>query len=68
MAEGTPEQVSKEPRSYTGRYLNDVLAKVPDCSPGADVELSEGLEGPQGARTAGIALAPVSSGFCLVSQ
>lgn len=27
VAEGTPEQVAKEPRSYTGQYLTDVLAK-----------------------------------------
>jgi excinuclease ABC subunit A len=27
VAEGTPEQVAKEPRSYTGGYLNDLLAK-----------------------------------------
>ncbi|MGQ0588062.1 MAG: excinuclease ABC subunit UvrA [Sphingosinicella sp.] len=27
VAEGTPEQVAREPRSYTGHYLKDVLAK-----------------------------------------
>ena len=26
VAEGTPEQVSKEPRSYTGQYLAPLLA------------------------------------------
>ncbi len=25
LAEGTPEQVAKSPRSYTGRYLKKVL-------------------------------------------
>ena len=28
VAEGTPEQVSENPRSYTGHYLKDVLAKA----------------------------------------
>ncbi len=28
VAEGTPEQVAKEPRSYTGHYLQAVLAKA----------------------------------------
>ncbi|MEM1288033.1 MAG: excinuclease ABC subunit UvrA [Pseudomonadota bacterium] len=27
VAVGTPEQVIKEPRSYTGRYLSDILAR-----------------------------------------
>jgi excinuclease ABC subunit A len=27
VAEGTPEQVAQEPRSYTGGYLKDILAK-----------------------------------------
>ncbi|HYJ81605.1 MAG TPA: excinuclease ABC subunit UvrA, partial [Allosphingosinicella sp.] len=27
VAEGTPEHVAQEPRSYTGRYLKDVLAR-----------------------------------------
>jgi excinuclease ABC subunit A len=27
VAEGTPEDVAKEPRSYTGQYLADILAK-----------------------------------------
>jgi excinuclease ABC subunit A len=27
VAEGTPEQVAQEPRSYTGGYLQDLLAK-----------------------------------------
>jgi len=27
VAQGTPEQVAAEPRSYTGAYLNDLLAK-----------------------------------------
>jgi excinuclease ABC subunit A len=27
VAEGTPEQVAKEPRSYTGHYLAPILAK-----------------------------------------
>ncbi|MEK6637438.1 MAG: hypothetical protein AABY88_05065, partial [Pseudomonadota bacterium] len=27
VAEGTPEDVAKEPRSYTGHYLKGVLAK-----------------------------------------
>jgi excinuclease ABC subunit A len=27
VAEGTPEQVSKEPRSYTGGYLEPLLKK-----------------------------------------
>jgi excinuclease ABC subunit A len=27
VAEGTPEQVAEEPRSYTGRYLKELLAK-----------------------------------------
>lgn len=27
VAEGTPEQVAKEPRSYTGHYLAPLLAK-----------------------------------------
>jgi excinuclease ABC subunit A len=27
VAEGTPEQVASEPRSYTGGYLKDLLAK-----------------------------------------
>lgn len=26
MAEGTPEQVAEEPRSYTGHYLKPLLA------------------------------------------
>jgi excinuclease ABC subunit A len=28
VAEGTPEQVAKEPRSYTGHYLAPMLAKA----------------------------------------
>ena len=27
VAEGTPEHVAKEPRSYTGQYLKDILAR-----------------------------------------
>ena len=27
VAEGTPEQVAQEPRSYTGGYLKELLAK-----------------------------------------
>lgn len=27
VAEGTPEQVAEEPRSYTGGYLRELLAK-----------------------------------------
>lgn len=27
VAEGTPEQVAEEPRSYTGGYLKELLAK-----------------------------------------
>jgi excinuclease ABC subunit A len=27
VAEGTPEEVAQEPRSYTGGYLKDLLAK-----------------------------------------
>ena len=30
VAEGTPEKVAKEPRSYTGHYLKAVLAKTPE--------------------------------------
>jgi hypothetical protein len=29
VAEGTPEQVANEPRSFTGQYLRPVLAKSP---------------------------------------
>ncbi len=29
VAEGTPEQVVKEGRSFTGRYLAPLLGKVP---------------------------------------
>ena len=29
VAEGTPEQVAQEPRSYTGAYLKELLAKSP---------------------------------------
>ena len=28
VAEGTPEQVAAEPRSYTGQYLKPMLAKA----------------------------------------
>ena len=28
VAQGTPEQVAAEPRSYTGRYLAPMLGKV----------------------------------------
>jgi excinuclease ABC subunit A len=28
VAQGTPEQVAPEPRSYTGQYLNGMLAKA----------------------------------------
>ncbi len=28
VAEGTPEQVAKEPKSYTGHYLKPMLAKA----------------------------------------
>jgi hypothetical protein len=28
VAEGTPEQVAKEPKSYTGHYLAPMLAKA----------------------------------------
>ena len=27
VAEGTPEQVAQNPNSYTGQYLNKILAK-----------------------------------------
>ncbi len=33
VAEGTPEQVAKEPRSYTGGYLNELLAKSVRAEP-----------------------------------
>ncbi len=33
VAEGTPEQVAKEPRSYTGRYLAPLLAKGSGAEP-----------------------------------
>ena len=29
VAEGTPEQVAAEPKSFTGQYLRDTLAKTP---------------------------------------
>jgi len=29
VAEGTPEQVANEPRSFTGQYLKPTLAKSP---------------------------------------
>ena len=29
VAEGTPEQVAAEPRSYTGQYLRPMLSRVP---------------------------------------
>jgi excinuclease ABC subunit A len=33
VAEGTPEQVAQEPRSYTGGYLNDLLSKSVRAGP-----------------------------------
>jgi excinuclease ABC subunit A len=33
VAEGTPEQVAKEPRSYTGGYLNELLSKSVRAEP-----------------------------------
>ncbi len=29
VAQGTPEDIAKEPRSYTGHYLKPVLARPP---------------------------------------
>jgi excinuclease ABC subunit A len=33
VAEGTPEQVAEEPRSYTGGYLKELLAKSERAEP-----------------------------------
>jgi excinuclease ABC subunit A len=33
VAEGTPEQVAQEPRSYTGGYLKTLLAKSVRAEP-----------------------------------
>ena len=33
VAEGTPEDVAKEPRSYTGGYLKELLAKSVRAEP-----------------------------------
>jgi excinuclease ABC subunit A len=41
VAEGTPEQVAREPRSYTGHYLAQLLTKPAATPPPAQPE--EGL-------------------------
>jgi len=40
VAEGTPEQVAKEPRSYTGHYLAELLAKARTSFSSAHLERS----------------------------
>jgi excinuclease ABC subunit A len=46
VAQGTPEDVAKEPRSFTGHYLKDVLAK------GVREERAEGMaKRKRGSRT-----------------
>ena len=42
VAEGTPEQVAANERSFTGQYLRETLAKSP--------VRSEAVEGPKGRR------------------
>jgi len=32
VAEGTPEQVAREPKSFTGAYLSETLKKAPVSS------------------------------------
>jgi excinuclease ABC subunit A len=36
VAQGTPEDIAKAPRSYTGRFLKEVLARRPLKRPGAE--------------------------------
>ncbi len=42
VAEGTPEDVAANPRSYTGHYLKDVLAKAPRVEAVATVKGRKG--------------------------
>ena len=41
VAEGTPEDVAKEKRSYTGQYLADVLAKSERAESGPAIKLGK---------------------------
>ncbi len=41
VAEGTPEQVSDEPRSYTGQYLADILTKSERAEAGPAMKLGK---------------------------
>jgi excinuclease ABC subunit A len=41
VAEGTPEDVAKEPRSYTGQYLKDILARSERVEAGPAMELGK---------------------------
>jgi excinuclease ABC subunit A len=38
VAEGTPEQIAREPRSHTGRFLREVMARRPQGRPGEAAE------------------------------
>jgi len=41
VAEGTPEDVAKEPRSYTGQYLKDILARSERVESGPAMKLGK---------------------------
>jgi excinuclease ABC subunit A len=41
VAEGTPEDVANEPRSYTGHYLKEVLAKSERAASGPAMKFSK---------------------------
>ena len=41
VAEGTPEQVAKEPRSYTGQYLAGILARSERAESGPAMKLTK---------------------------
>ena len=42
VAEGTPEEVAKEPRSYTGQYLKEMLARSERVEAGPAMKFAKG--------------------------
>jgi excinuclease ABC subunit A len=47
VAEGTPEQVANEPKSFTGQYLKPMLARAPKVEL-ASFPAKAGVQSPKG--------------------
>jgi len=42
VVEGTPEDIAQQPRSYTGQYLAEILAKAKRAEAGPAMKLTKG--------------------------